>query len=75
MKRLLRWLMRPLAVWLCEEITHTFGVFDDGSMFIRFEDGFGIVWYTERTPDEMREKAWDMIGMADMAEQDAIYQE
>jgi hypothetical protein len=62
-------MLRPIVRWLSEGYEFQFGAFTDGSCFISFTDGVGNEFTNERTPDQMRESAWKMIGMADAAEE------
>ena len=68
MKRFFRWLLRPLVRWIStDEISVGFGRCESACIF-RFEDTFGVVHYWPRTPEQVRELAWVMIGAADEVE-------
>lgn len=74
MKGFLRWMLKPVVRWLSNELSQQVGEYEDGGMFFCITDGFGNRFELERTPDQIRDRAWMMIGMADDAE-NPVYQD
>jgi hypothetical protein len=70
MKGFLRWLLRPLVLWLADRKRVQFGVVESQHDVIGFLmiDGWGLCYFVERTPDQIREYAWGLIGEADAIE-------
>lgn len=66
MKRFVRWLLGPVVRWAIGDLTRFMVVEKDGAIvevFLCVE--WGWEWSVSRTPDEIRDRAWEMIGMAD----------
>lgn len=71
MKRLLRWMLRPVVQFLVRNSAsaeHVIGTTTKGMCVSGVCDPFGIMYLNEYTPEEFREHAWRMIGMADRVE-------
>lgn len=75
MRSIIRWLISPLVKFVTNgpggEVNFKYGVYDDGTLFIEISDAFGQEWSIVRTPEEFREQARKMIGMADEVEQES----
>lgn len=70
MRRLFRWLFRPLVRLLGDVDLSSvdFNRHDDGKVYMDVTDPFGLGTYAEFSPDDLREFAWNLIGMADRAD-------
>lgn len=65
MKSLVCWLLGPIVRWASGPVATCYSSDDESIVSVIAWDCWRLVYEAEKTPDDLREKAWKMIGMAD----------
>lgn len=77
MKRVVAWMLRPVLWWLASSTVIHRGIAEDETGLHEFLvlGGLGLTFTWPRSSEELRDRAWEWIGIADQYENAGVREE